>query len=389
LGNNSEVGQILEQETATKFTNKVSGNAVLMLVNKQIGYDDKYPNDPFIDGPAFAEEVYWHKSQGREIKVKINSPGGRVVQGWDMVDAIIESGADTMNTGIAYSMGGICLIAGKHRTAYAHATAMIHAPHTKSGKVSPAAETIKNAFRILLESRTKFTKAEVDDMVDSGKDYFFTAKEMLKKGMIDEIIPSDVNVTPPTYASAKDLCAFFNSYEQNQNDQMENPFKDMWAKMTGKSTDAEQILAYQSMQKEVETLKASITSKEQEITSLNAKVTELETAGKADESTRKAKELIEGAKKANKFGKLKPEDEAKLIENAVANYDAAKIMIDAMPSKKEAAAASVPDLDAKGEQNSYEWMMKNDPEGLKALYESDPELFNKLADDYAKQPSKK
>lgn len=384
---------IAEKNSVTKFTNRVMGNTVFMLVNKQIGFDDSEPNEPFIDGPAFAEEVYYWKSQGKKVTVKINSPGGRVVQGWDMIDAIIECSADTMNTGIAYSMGGICLIAGSHRTAYGHATAMIHAPYNKSGKsVSPAGEAVKNAFRSLLESRTKFTKAEIDDMVDSGKDYFFTAKEMLKKGMIDEIIPSDVNVTPPMYASAKDLCAFYNQYEQNENNQMESKssLSALWAKLTGKTDETDQIVAFTNMQEEVKTLKASAVIKDQENAALKAKVTELENAGKITDAKTKAESLIASAEKAGKFVNMKKEDREKLVENAIANHDAVKIMIDSMPSGKTVAAATLPAGD-KGNSLTYEQLAQKNPEKLAEIANNDPELYARLEEEYLnskKQPNK-
>jgi ATP-dependent protease ClpP protease subunit len=383
LGNNLEVSEILEHRTATKFTNRVMGNTVFMLVNKQIGFDDSEPNEPFIDGPAFAEEVYYWKAQGKTVMVKINSPGGRVVQGWDMIDAIIECCADTMNTGIAYSMGGICLIAGKHRTAYEHSSAMIHAPHNKQGRVLASTEAIKNSFRALLSSRTKFTKAEIDDMVDSGKDYFFNAKEMLKKGMIDEIIPSDVNVAPPTYASAKDLCAFYNQYEQNET-KMENKsaFTGLWAKLTGKTDESEQIVAFTGMQEEVKTLKASVSAKDVELIALKAKVTELEGASKLNDAKVKAEALIAGAEKAGKFVGIKAEDRVKLIENAVANHDTVKMMIDSMPSGKIVAAAAVIDKDGKEIKITYEHLAKNNPKELNRIALEDPELFNKLSDEY-------
>lgn len=371
-----------QEKRALLFTNRLIGNTVFMLVNQQIGFDESSPNEKFIDGPAFAEEMYYHKAQGRDLTVKINSPGGKVVQGWDMIDAIIETGANTFNTGIAYSMGGICLIAGKHRIAYSHASAMIHAPHSKrSPGASPVKDAIKNQFRNLLETRTKFTKSEIDEMVDSGKDYFFTAKEMLEKGMIDEIRSSGISA--PYGMSAREITSFFNSnVEDNQNttEMDNNILTDVWAKITGKKESADQVLAYTQMKSENETLKASESAKDAEIVALKAKVKASEEAAVVSEAKTKAAELIENAVKIGKLSTIKPEDKVKLIDNAVANYDAVKIMIDSMPVKKVSAASFI--KEEKGETKTYAWMAKHDPKGLLALAESDPDLFDKLSDEY-------
>jgi len=219
-------------------------------------------------------------------------------------------------------------------------------------------------------------------MVDSGKDYFFNAKEMLKKGMIDEIVQCDVNVTPPTHASAKDLCAFYNQYEKNENEmESKSSFSALWAKLTGKTDESEQIVAFTSMQEEVKTLKASISSKDQELKDLKAKVTELEGAGKVNEAKVKAEALIASAEKAGKFAGLKPEDRAKLVEGAVANYDTTKIMIDSMASGKKVSAATLPEGEKK-DQMTYEYLAKNNPKELNRIAVEDPELFNKLSDEY-------
>lgn len=366
------------------FTNRVSGNTVFMLLNQQIGPDDS--KDPYIDGARFSEEMYWHKADGKKNVVKINSPGGRVLHGWNIVDSIIETEADTFNTGVAYSMAGILLMFGKHRKAYDFAGTMIHAPRDMGGKKTQSVEFAKGQFKTLLETRTKFTKEEIEDMMTSGKDYFFTAQEALTKGIIDEIVPSGQSLTPPTNLSAKALCAFYNSYDENQNSK-EMEYKDILNWLTGKSTEKESVEEVKNMKAQIANHASEKKTLEDAKTILEARVKTLEDAAKGGEAKAKATTLIEAAIKANKFGTLKDEDKTKLIDNAVANYDAAKLMIDAMPSKKAGSAAEVPSGD-KGETKTYEWMAKNDPKGLAAIAESDPDLFNKLSDEYNAQPKK-
>ena len=371
------MAQEIQYKTEFLFTNQVIGNEAFMRLNQQIGPDAS--GDPYIDGAKFSDEMYRNKAAGRKNIVKINSPGGRVLHGWNIVDSIIETGADTFNTGVAYSMAGICLLFGKHRKSYDYAGMMIHAPRNTSGENTPSVEFAKGQFKTLLETRTKLSKAEIDNIIDGGKDHFYTAQEAFEKGLIDEVVPSGRLITPPLNASAKDLCAFYNSQDQNQNNDMD--FKEILNSLTGKKNESESIVAVTQMKGEIESLTASVAAKDQELTALKAKVTELENAGKANDVKAKATKLIEDAEKAYKLVGLKSEDKAKLIENAIANFEGAELMIKSMPSKKEFAAAGAI-KDEKGDTMTYEHLAKHDPKQLAQIAENDPELFARLADEY-------
>jgi len=363
------------------ITNRVIGNTVHMLMNQPIGQDPKNPHDPFISGPVFAEEMYYWRGQNKQLVVKINSPGGQVVQGWDLVDAINETQADTLCAGIAYSMAGICLMAGKNRSAYPHASAMIHAPRGGSKEIL---DVIKNQFRALLKSRTKFTDAEITTMMDSGENYFFNAKEMLAKGMIDSITPMQMDKMPSANLSPKELCNFYNSIEEPKNDK--TMFANLIAKITGKDNETDQVLALNDMKAKSEALTATNAAQSTEITVLKAKIQALETAqasaAAATEAKTKAEKLIEDAEKAGKLNTLKPEDKVKLVENAIANYDGAKLMIDSMKPVKTASASAIIDTDGKKVENTYEWLAQNKPNELARLYNEDRALFDKLSDEF-------
>lgn len=372
------MGTISAQGRDLIFTNRVIGNTVYMLLNQGIGPDADSPSDPYIDGGRFSDEMYYWKSEGKHIVVKINTPGGRVDHGWSMIDAIQECGAETMNVGMAYSMGGICLMFGKQRKAYDYAVGMVHAP---KGGNKDLLEVVKNQFRTLLETRTKFTKVEIDDMMSSGKNYFFTASEMLDKGIIDEVIPSGLTLSPPANATAKALCTFYNNYIDEHKTTTLN-MKNIFAGFFKKETEEEAVVAAFEMKAENESLKVSNAQLETENKALKAKLEKAENEAKAEANTAKAKELIEGAIKANKLVNLKEEDKNKLIDNATANYEAVKIMIDGMKAQKTVAAAAVIDEGKKGSEKTYEYLAKNDPKQLSEIAENDPELFAKLQDEY-------
>lgn len=347
-----------------------------MLVDKGIGPDRQSPTDAYIDGSAFADEMYYHKSQGKDITVKINTFGGRVDHGWSMIDSIIETGADTFNVGMAYSMGGVCLMFGKYRKSYSHASIMIHAPR---GGSPTLVDVFKNSFRTLLESRTKFSKTEIDEMMDSGKDYFFTAKEALVKGIIDEIIQTDLQV--PVHASTNELHLFYNNHiDQNKDSNME-----FFNKFFGGKDESESMVNAVQMKSENEALKAEKAAKELELSNLRAKLTEAEAITAKAEHKNKAVELIENAVRANKFLNLTEEAKETLIAGAITNYDATKIMVDNMASKKIGSVSNViTSSGGKTEALTYDFLAKHKPEELKNIAENDPELFDKLIDEQLK-----
>jgi len=374
----------LETITQSKYTNKLIGNTAFMLLNKPIGASTN--KNETISGPDFAKEVYAEKGLGREIKVKINCFGGDVFQGWDMVDSIIETKAKTEVAGVAYSMAGICLIVGSYRTAYPHSKAMIHSPRRADGKKdeSEFMKGIQAQFKSILKGYTKFTEDEITEMIDSGKDYYFTAQQMKDKGMIDEILPSKYNV----YAGLSDkgmyeYCNTLIEQEQNSNIEME-----ILAKLFGGKTESENLVSAVQMKAENETLKASKAQSDSEIVALKAKIQELEAEKGKVSARKKAEELIESAVKADKLNGVKAEDKAKWIENATENYDVVKSMIDNMKAQKGVSAASFVS-DEKTKDKSYAWLAQNEPETLKAMAESDPELFEKLATEHAKSQNEK
>lgn len=355
-----------------------------MLLNRPIGQSTSDEN--LISGPDFAEEVYGNKSEGKDIKIKINCIGGQVSGGWDMVDSIIETKAKTECVGVAYSMAGICLAAGSYRTAYPHSRAMIHGPRRVNSKGEVIEDNseymtgMKNQFVEFLKNHTKFTEAEITDMVTSGNDYFFTAKQMKEKGIIDEIVPSNgVSVVNLTDVKLYEYCNQLIEQEQNTNTEME-----ILAKLFGGKTESDNLVSAVQMKAENETLKGVKAQLDSEIVALKKEVEQLKAEKGVGDKKVKAIELIASAKAAGKLNGVTKEDEAKWVENATANFDVVKSMIDTMPSGKVAAVAAVIEGKKVEGDLTYEWLMKNNPTELARIAENDEDLFKKLQDGYIK-----
>ncbi|MFA4845729.1 MAG: ATP-dependent Clp endopeptidase proteolytic subunit ClpP [Patescibacteria group bacterium] len=133
----------------------------------------------------------------KDIKIYINSPGGSVTSGLAIYDAMqyVKPDVSTICVGLAASMGAVLLAAGAKgkRFALPNAEVMIH---QVLGGVQGQATDIKiHAERILkikdrlndiLAKHTGKKKSLVEQ--DTERDYFLTAAEAVKYGLIDKVI---------------------------------------------------------------------------------------------------------------------------------------------------------------------------------------------------------
>lgn len=133
----------------------------------------------------------------KDIQIYINSPGGSVTAGLGIYDTMQLVSADvaTICTGLAASMGAVLLTAGTKgkRSALPHARVMIHQP---LGGVEGQASDIEITARQIL--RTKQELYEILSMhsgvtmkkieKDADRDYWMTAPEAKKYGLIDEVL---------------------------------------------------------------------------------------------------------------------------------------------------------------------------------------------------------
>jgi ATP-dependent Clp protease protease subunit len=133
----------------------------------------------------------------KDVDLYINTPGGMVTSGLAIYDTIqfIKPDVNTYCVGQATSMGALLLASGakKKRFALPHARIMIHQPW--GGVQGQAADISIQATEILrLRSRleeilARHTGQPLDKIKkDSDRDYFMSAEEALKYGIVDEVI---------------------------------------------------------------------------------------------------------------------------------------------------------------------------------------------------------
>jgi ATP-dependent Clp protease protease subunit len=133
----------------------------------------------------------------KPIKIMIDSYGGQVYQIFGLLAIMDESKTPihTYVTGAAMSCGFMLLIHGHKRFAYKHATPLYHQVSSGTmGKVKDMEEKLEEAKRLqgLIETltleKTKITAKKLERVYKTKKDWYMTAEEALKLGVIDEIV---------------------------------------------------------------------------------------------------------------------------------------------------------------------------------------------------------
>lgn len=135
----------------------------------------------------------------KDIMLYINSPGGSVYDGLAIYDTMQHLKCDvaTIGMGMQASMGAFLLSSGTKgkRSILPHATVMIHQPSFGSkGKITDMEIDLKEGLRLkklLNEIMAKNTGQKYETIAkDAERDYWMSADEALKYGLVDTIIKS-------------------------------------------------------------------------------------------------------------------------------------------------------------------------------------------------------
>jgi ATP-dependent Clp protease protease subunit len=156
------------------------------------------PIDDHVANLVIAQLLYLdHTDSKKDIQLYINSPGGSVTAGLAIVDTMnfVKADISTICVGIAASMGALLLSAGQKgkRFALPNSEVMIH--QVMGGAEGQASDIAINAKHILrtketlnkiLAKNTGQSVATIDK--DSDRDYYMTAEEAKKYGIVDDIV---------------------------------------------------------------------------------------------------------------------------------------------------------------------------------------------------------
>ena len=144
-----------------------------------------------------AQLMFLDSIDSRDITMHIDSPGGSVKSGLSMVDVMEYISADirTVNTGMAASMGSVLLGAGTKgkRSSLRFSKVMLHQSSGGfRGNIQDAKidfkewEEVNKVLFDLLGRYCDKTPSQV--MKDATRDFWLSAEEAVKYGIIDEVI---------------------------------------------------------------------------------------------------------------------------------------------------------------------------------------------------------
>jgi ATP-dependent Clp protease protease subunit len=136
----------------------------------------------------------------KPINIRLNSPGGSVVDGFAIYDAIKEAtkkaAVDITVQGACMSMAMIILQAGTKRLTYPNSAFMLHEVRRVSGDYISKSESkdmerqlkkTQDRLNAVITGRSKITLELLEEMIER-KDHVMTAQEALEHGLIDSII---------------------------------------------------------------------------------------------------------------------------------------------------------------------------------------------------------
>lgn len=138
-----------------------------------------------------------YEDSKKDIKLYINSPGGSVYDGLAIYDTIQYIAPDVMTIGIGLqaSMGSFLLSSGTKgkRFALPNSRIMIHQPSSGTqGKMTDQEITLREGLFLkqrlneILAKNTGQKLAKIEK--DSDRDFWMSAQEAVKYGLIDEVI---------------------------------------------------------------------------------------------------------------------------------------------------------------------------------------------------------
>ena len=156
------------------------------------------PIDDYIANIIQAQLLFLESVDSKkDIQIYLNSPGGSVYAGLGIYDTMqyIAPDVATICTGMAASMGAVLLCAGANgkRTALRHSRILIHQPmggaEGQASDIEITAREIQKLKKELYEIIANHSGQTYEKIwEDADRDYWMTADEAKKYGMIDEVL---------------------------------------------------------------------------------------------------------------------------------------------------------------------------------------------------------
>jgi len=181
----------LPEDRNLYFTKQVEQNSIGDLTQKIIEINE--------DDMRLAKIYAFHdiEYKPKPIKIYIDSYGGNVYQCFGLLSVMKRSKTPihTIVTGCAMSCGFMMLISGHKRFAHELSTPLYHQVSSAAwGKLKDMEQDVEEAKRLqkIIENitldRTNISKSKLKEVLEQKIDWFMSAEEALKLGVVDEIL---------------------------------------------------------------------------------------------------------------------------------------------------------------------------------------------------------
>ncbi len=171
------------------------------------------PIDDTVANTIIAQLLFLQaEDQNKDIAMYINSPGGVVTAGLAIYDTMqyIKTPISTICIGQAASLGALLLTAGNKGKRYTlpNSRIMIHQPlggaQGQATDVEIQTREIMRVKRLLNEILSKHTGQPLAKIEkDTDRDFYMSAEEAVKYGLVDEVISAVKGETPGSGKKSK------------------------------------------------------------------------------------------------------------------------------------------------------------------------------------------
>jgi ATP-dependent Clp endopeptidase proteolytic subunit ClpP len=325
------------------YTIDADSDEPIMLINKHIGSDDAEGQG--VDGAMFQEELLRLDGLNKKrIQVWINSPGGIVMDGYNIYNAILKSKTkvDTYCVGIAASIAAVIFQAGRNRCMADYSLLMYHNPY---GGDSVELKKMRESIAVMIANRSGKGVENVLKVMD--KTTWMTATEAKTTGFCDEVEESaSYNVKHGNAKAMWDAGKLVANNFINQNKKSSKMNK--VANKLGLNAEANEdsiIAAITEVENKYTKVSNDLKKMENDYAEAQAKCKDLEDkmnafkkkAEEAEADKKKAEDEAKETKAKNmiegfvKIGKIKNESVEKWTAKAVADFDGTKELLDELP----------------------------------------------------------
>ena len=372
--------------------NFISNGVANIFIDGEIG--TKYIAEDFLTRTEMAI------AQGaQKLIVHINSPGGSVMDGLSIFNAIktFPGETETRIVGVAASIAGIISQAGKKRTMVDYGRLMIHNPQIPmqpgaaiNDRQAEALAQIADVLRKILENNSKLDRSNVSTLM--ARESWFSAELALSNGFIDEIEDTNRRVgvvyeveerAEGDFSTTEALLQMYNAYKQidvkPKQPRMENLTNHL--KLQKDASEDAILDAVKAIENKVaegseqlEERSNALSAIEQEKAALEAEVAEL-----------KKEKALTAVSNAIDKGLLSEDKKEEMEKVAIDNFTAFESVLSAVNTTSQAVTITdkleseeVAEAKAPHAGKTFRELEKTNPKYLNELKNTNPEKFNAM-----------